>query len=132
MIAINNNLKGTIGELRVSLELLNNGWEVFLPVSDFSPIDLIAYNNYKTVRIQVKYRKLDTRGIIEIPFSSVVNGKKVPIDKLNIDYTAVVSDDLPYIVYIPTELILDRKVISFRPSTLAQRSEFWRVNQIGI
>jgi hypothetical protein len=128
---MNNNLKGLIGETEVTLELIKNGWDVFRPISDYSAVDLVALKGATTIRLQVKFRAKDSRGLFEISFSSVVNGKKVPIDKSLIDYVVVVSDDLPYNVYIPIVLVSDRKVVSFRESTLEERQELWKVNQVG-
>lgn len=47
--------KGDIALMKISLDLTEKGYAVFLPVSEHLPFDLIAYKNGKCFRIQAKY-----------------------------------------------------------------------------
>jgi len=48
--------KGRAGELLVAAKLLHLGFDVFLPISDRTAVDLIATCNQQTLRVQVKSR----------------------------------------------------------------------------
>lgn len=51
-----NFFKGRAGELLVAAKLLNLGFDVFLPISDRTAVDLIATQRQQTLRVQVKSR----------------------------------------------------------------------------
>ena len=57
--------KGKVAEHRFVSELLKKGYQVFLPVDDGTPIDMIAERDGEQLRIQVKYR-LPRGGVLEI------------------------------------------------------------------
>ena len=48
-------IKGKIAELRFAAELLKLGHEVYIPVNDSSPVDLIGEKDSVFTRYQVKY-----------------------------------------------------------------------------
>lgn len=102
------NQKGMIAEAKILAHLQSLGFEVFLPFSDFSPIDMIVCNEHGEVkRLQVKYRSEDGRSKnrIIISMKTVVNGKARPVDRSLIDGYAVYSPDLDKIIYIPISLL---------------------------
>jgi hypothetical protein len=66
---------------------------------DYSAVDLIVMKDYKTYRLQVKYRTL-LRGSILIDLYSKVNGKSVAIDIAAIDGWAVYCPEVETVVYI--------------------------------
>ena len=74
--------KGTISELRVTLDLLTKGFHVFLPCSPASPCDLIALKNTKLIKIQVR-----SAGNASTFYSDKRD------DKSNIDCYAFVMED---------------------------------------
>jgi hypothetical protein len=43
----------------------------------------------ETKRIQVKYRKKNKRGALEVPLENVVNGKRILVDRSKIDYYGI-------------------------------------------
>lgn len=47
---------GKIGELRVASELLKLGYDVFLPLTEELPVDLVACKGDKFYKVQVKTR----------------------------------------------------------------------------
>ena len=97
---MNVNEKGQIGLIKVISDLTTKGYECFVPMHDYSAVDLIVLRNYIPIRLQVKYRAA-VKNIIDVPFSSVVNGKKVPINKDAIDGWAIYSSDLDKVLYLP-------------------------------
>ncbi len=52
---MNRRLKGNIGEAKVLVELITQGYEVFLPYSDGSLFDIIVYKNKSIFKVSVKY-----------------------------------------------------------------------------
>ena len=96
---MNVNEKGSIGLIEVIRDLTKKGYECFVPLHDYSAVDLIAMKDHKTYRLQVKYRTL-LRGIILIDFFSKVNGKSVAIDMDAIDGWAVYCPEVDKVVYI--------------------------------
>jgi predicted nucleic acid-binding Zn ribbon protein len=53
---------GTIGELRVSLDLLTKGYEVFRAMSPAASCDLAVLKNGKLLRIEVRTSHYDAKG----------------------------------------------------------------------
>ena len=63
--------KGDSGVGFVIADLMKNGIQVCIPISEHQPYDLVAvYPNGEMKRIQVKHRKARSTGTIEIPFRS--------------------------------------------------------------
>jgi len=98
---MNVNQKGFVGLTRTVAHLAELGYEVFLPAQDFSAADLVVINEQGMVkRLQVKYRAAKN-GVVFIPLHTVVNGKKVPIDRNRIDGWAVYVPVYEMILYVP-------------------------------
>jgi len=112
---MNTNIKGNIGLTKVIADITEKGYEVYLPISDYLPVDLIMVDSKMNIcRLQVKYRNIERNKII-IPFSSVINGKKVKIDFTKIDGWAVYVPESNQIYYISVNDIDTTKTIfSFR------------------
>ena len=107
------NEKGHIGLIKVMADLSEKGYECFLPVHDYSAVDLIVIDElYQPIKLQVKYRKFDNN-LIEIPYTSVVNGKQVPINKDAIDGWAIYCPDTDTIAYI-NKIDLDLTKVTIR------------------
>jgi PD-(D/E)XK endonuclease len=85
--------KGDLGVLKVKLDLFEQGFLILNPETEHAPFDLVAYQDGKFKRIQVKFRTLNSRGALEIPFrSSYCNTNGVvtkPIEKEHVDVFAV-------------------------------------------
>jgi len=97
---MNVNQKGSIGLIETIRDLTKKGYECFTPIHDYSPVDLIVMDNsFNTFRLQVKYREL-FRGIIEVHFRSMVNGKARAIDLSAIDGWAVYCPEVESVVYV--------------------------------
>jgi hypothetical protein len=112
---MNVNEKGAIGLIEVIRDLTKKGYECFTPFHDYSGVDLIAMDsNYKTVRIQVKYRST-YRGVIEVGFRTTSMGKHTPINFDAIDGWAVYCPEIEKVVYISkSEVDLTKGGINFR------------------
>lgn len=97
---MNVNEKGSIGLIEVVRDLTRKGHECFLPIHDYSAVDCIAMRSDRTLsRLQVKYREF-RKGIIDIPFHTMVNGKRCPIDMSAIDAWAIYIPSKDAICYI--------------------------------
>lgn len=73
---------GTIGELRVSTDLLIRGFDVYRSLSPACKADLVVLKEKKLVRVEVTTGYLDYKG-------NVINNKKYA-DQSNFDVVAVV------------------------------------------
>ena len=106
---MNVNEKGSLGLLKLITDIYSKGFTCFIPFDDYNPVDCIALTTEgKTIRLQVKYRSPDKNDAYEIAARSVVNGKRVFINKDLIDFWAVYLADLDRVVYIPMS-IMDHK-----------------------
>jgi hypothetical protein len=117
---MNVNQKGVKGLIRVIDDLQDKGYYVFPAFDDHSPVDLIALSSTgQTFRLQVKYRQKIARQKAEryeLTASSVVNGKKVLIDKTLIDGWAVYLEDAGKVVYINKNLLGSKNGMLIDPS----------------
>ncbi len=100
------NDKGNIGLAKAIADLTVKGYQIFLPLTDTTIIDLIISDkSLITKKLQVKYIKLNKNGSITIPLESVVNGKRILNDFNNVDGFAVYCPDTDIVYYIPTNKI---------------------------
>ena len=112
---MNTNEKGDIGLAAVIADVIGKGFFVFLPFSDRTHVDLIIADKYmRTQRVQIKYISVSENGVLQIVTSSVVNGKKVPVDLSKIDIWAIYCPDTKEIYYVNTADLLGKKAMSLR------------------
>ena len=113
---MNVNEKGSIGLIEVIRDLTKKGYECFTPLHDYSAVDLIVMDkNHNVRKLQVKYRQIDAKkNVAEIPFCTVVNGKKLPIDLSAIDGWAVYLPDVESVCYFNKEQVKDLKLFRIR------------------
>ena len=85
--------KGDLGVLKVKLDLFQKGFLILVPETEHSPFDLVIYKDGHFKTVQVKFRNLSRRGVLEIPFRSCYSTSKgiitKGIDKAVIDIYAV-------------------------------------------
>lgn len=116
---MNVNEKGVKGLLKVMDDLQDKGFYTFPAFDDHSPVDLIALSkDGRTYKLQVKYRTKDPRKVSEkydVYASSVVNGKRVPIDRTMIDGWAVYLSDSKRVVYIHIDLFQGKNSLTIDP-----------------
>lgn len=85
--------KGDLGVLKAQLDLYQKGYMILLPYTEHAPFDLVAYKAGEFKRVQVKYRELNAKGILEVRFRSTYStGKGIvekEIDKVEVDVYCV-------------------------------------------
>jgi hypothetical protein len=96
--------KGDLGVLKAQIDLFEQGFTIFVPLTEHCPFDLIAYKNSEFRRVQVKYRSTDRFGKILVKFSTCwadKNGTHTsPIDKNEVDLYCIYcpeTDDCYYL-----------------------------------
>ena len=81
--------KGDLGVLKAQIDLFEQGFTIFVPLTEHCPFDLVAYKASEFRRVQVKYRSMDRFGKIDVKFSTCWNDKHGthvrPIDKSEVD-----------------------------------------------
>lgn len=106
---MNVNQKGDLGMIEVIRDLTKNGYTCFIPLSDKTPIDLVVSREDGTCkRIQVKYREL-RRGTVFLSLYSVVNGKRIPINRTAVDTFALFCPEENKVCYVRSEEIDPQK-----------------------
>ena len=100
--------KGDLGVLKAQLDLFEQGFTILNPLTEHAPFDLVAYKDGDFYRIQVKHRKLDQTGKLEVRFSTSWADKNgthvVPVDKSEIDLYCVYCPDTNECYYlVPSE-----------------------------
>lgn len=112
---MNVNQKGAMGLIEVISDLTKKGYECFVPLHDYSEVDLIVMcPNYQLKKIQVKYRTA-TKGVVEVKFRTTSMGKHSPINFDAIDGWAIYCPEIDHVTYISKKKInLERKAVSFR------------------
>lgn len=112
---MNTNKKGDIGLANVILDITNKGFFTFLPFSDTTHVDLIiADDAMKTQRVQVKYISTGKTGALTIPMSTVINGKRIPVDLSKIDIWAIYCPDTKEIYYVSSAELLGKSFMLLR------------------
>jgi len=116
---MNCNEKGVKGLIKVLDDLQGRGYYTFIVFDDHSPIDLIAVDKTgKLIRLQVKYRKrcIKNKTIrYELLASSVVNGKRVSINRNMIDGWAVYLKEDNIVKYISKDFMKGKGQLSIHP-----------------
>lgn len=97
---------GAISELRVAVDLLVKGYDVFRALSPSSPCDLAILKDYKLLRIEVRTAHKTASG-------SVYHRKPLPEDdKDNIDHYAwVLPKEIIYDPELPLHPITEKEVL---------------------
>jgi len=112
---MNTNEKGNVGLANVIADAVNKGYFIFMPFSDTTCVDLIIANKKMiTKRAQVKYISENKDGLMIISTSTVINGKKTPVDLTKIDFWAVYCPDTKLLYYVNVRDLIGKSVISLR------------------
>lgn len=100
--------KGDLGVLKVKLDLFQQGFLILVPETEHSPFDLVIYQDGLFKTVQVKYRNLNRRGALEIPFrNSYSTSKGVQtkvVNKLFVDLYAVYCPQVDQCYYFDPKL----------------------------
>ncbi|MDR4395561.1 group I intron-associated PD-(D/E)XK endonuclease, partial [Bacillus paranthracis] len=62
--------KGDLAVLKVQVDLYEKGYMILIPKTEHSPFDLVVYKGGVFNRVQVTYREINARGILEVRFRS--------------------------------------------------------------
>jgi hypothetical protein len=98
--------KGDLGVAKAHCDLVEKGYIVLFPTTEHAPFDLVAYDGFKFIRIQVKYRRA-VKGSVQIRLENWwadrngSHGK--PIDKSEIDVFCVYCPDTDECYYFKPE-----------------------------
>jgi hypothetical protein len=96
--------KGDLGVLKAQVDLFEQGFTVLLPLTEHAPFDLVAYRAGEFHRVQVKYRKLDKSGKLDVKFSTCWTDRHgthtVPVDKDEVDLYCVYCPDTDECYYL--------------------------------
>jgi hypothetical protein len=96
--------KGDLGVLKAQVDLFEQGFTIFVPLTEHSPFDLVAYRDGEFRRVQVKYRSMDRFGKVDVKFSTCWadrNGTHTsPIDKSEVDIYCVYCPEADECYYL--------------------------------
>ena len=96
--------KGDLGVLKAQVDLFEQGFTIFVPLTEHCPFDLVAYKDGEFKRVQVKYRAIDRFGKFDIRFSTSWADKHgthtSPIDKNEVDLYCVYCPDTDECYYL--------------------------------
>jgi hypothetical protein len=104
MLSHHTKTKGDLGVLKAQIDLFEQGFSIFVPLTEHCPFDLVAYKNCEFLRVQVKYRSMDRFGKIDVKFSTCWSDKNgthtSPIDKTEVDLYCVYCPDTDECYYL--------------------------------
>ncbi len=85
--------KGDLAVAHAYTDLMEQGYLVLWPATEHAPFDLVAYRSGRFTRVQVKYRSLNARGVLNIELGSVWSDRhgmhRRPMDKTEVDLVCV-------------------------------------------
>ena len=117
--------KGDHGVLKAQLDLFEQGFTIFVPLTEHAPFDLAAYRDGEFHRVQVKYRKIDRHGKIDVKFSTCWADKHgthtVPIDKEEVDLYCVYCPDTDECYYLKPNSFRSNATLRVRAPKNGQR-----------
>jgi hypothetical protein len=138
-IIMTTNDKGNIGLAKAIGDITVKGYQVFLPLTDTSILDVVIASKDLTIKkLQVKYVKLNHNGSMKIPLESVVNGKRVLNDFSKVDGFAVYCPDNDTMYYVPVAIInaksITVKILENKQGRKVLRSgdEFLELNKLFV
>jgi hypothetical protein len=125
MTAHHTKQKGDLGVLKAQVDLFEQGFIILAPMTEHAPFDLVAYRDGEYRRVQVKYRKLDQHGKIDIKFSTCWadrNGTHtVPVDKSEVDVFCVYCPDTDECYYVDPKAYGLNATLRVKPPKNGQR-----------
>jgi hypothetical protein len=108
-----------LGVLKAQVDLHEKGFMIQIPFTEHAPFDLVIYKNNQFKRVQVKYRELNYKGILEIRFrssyASQIGVSIKQVDKSQIDLYCVYCPQIDECYYFDPDTF--GKSISLRVET---------------
>jgi len=96
--------KGDLGVLKAQIDLFEQGFTIFVPLTEHCPFDLVAYKDGDFRRVQVKYRALDQFGKVDVKFSTCWTDRHgthtSPVDKGEVDVYCIYCPDTDECYYL--------------------------------
>ncbi len=89
------NVKGQLGQTKVIVDLIEKGFEIFIPYCNDGVVDLIAIKDNVTYRLQCKY--MDTLRAIGNCIQNHGNNRKYGVN--DFDYYAIYLPNLDRVIY---------------------------------
>ena len=90
--------------MKAQLDLFEQGFTIFVPLTEHCPFDLLAYKGGEFRRVQVKYRSIDRTGKIDVKFSTCWNDRHgthvKPNDKDEVDLYCIYCPDTDECYYL--------------------------------
>ncbi|MCU0481114.1 MAG: group I intron-associated PD-(D/E)XK endonuclease [Anaerolineae bacterium] len=126
--------KGDLAVLMALADLRRHGIIACLPISEHLPFDMVAVMPDMTtlVRLQVKYRRANQYGAIDLMFrSNYYDSKKIyskPLDLSKIDGFAIYNPDTNSMYYLSSNAMQNRGksiTLRLRPSANNQKHGVW-------
>lgn len=117
---------GTQGEMLVCEDLLSRGYEVFVPVGDYSTVDIIALKDGHTLKFQVKTNVDTSSGTACAGISRVRNGQRKVYELTEFDYLAICALDRKLVAYVPVSEFISKTSISLRFEPIRNRNKVGR------
>jgi hypothetical protein len=115
MVIIHSKVKGSIGETAIALDLMKQGCYVFKEVGDNSRVDIIALQDKKPIKIQVKSLTSVDGKVLLKNTKSGPNGMYYKYDSTDVDVFAVYVLDTEDIFYVSSaELCKMKRQMTFR------------------
>jgi hypothetical protein len=97
---MNTSEKGDVALIKVIADLYNKGYTVFLPMSQHLTVDLIAYKDNKSYRIQVKHCNNSHHCIANRKsWTNSVKNVRIKYDKDAFDFYAIYYSDINVVIY---------------------------------
>jgi len=101
------------GELRFAAEFIRNGWNVFLPYGDDSPIDLLTQKSGEYKRIQIKATR-SKNGVLFGRLKSSNNWQVKKYSKNEIDFFGIYDAENKKGYLLPIESVEGMTEITLR------------------
>ena len=121
--------KGDLGVAKAYADLVGKGYVVLTPMSEHTPFDLVAYKHGVFVRVQVKFRTMNSTGALEVEFKSGWSDRhgshKRLIDKCEVDVYCLYCPDTDTCYYLRPQDHGTCVTLRITPSRSNQRAGVW-------
>jgi hypothetical protein len=128
--------KGDLGVVMAMADLTAKGWIVLTPLTEHAPFDLVAYQESRFLRVQVKYRTAKN-GVLTFSMSTCWADRhgvhSVPIDKSAIDVMVIYCPDTRECYYVDPMAFRKRVCLRIAPTKNAQsKGVVWAKDYVEI
>lgn len=93
--------KGKIAEYRFVSEMIRKGYRVFFPVDEGGVVDLLTMKDGQILTYQIKYRDVNSRGVIQVENRATNNKRKrrrIEIEEIDFFGIYCPSNDRGYLI----------------------------------